>query len=320
MSDQQEQQHQQQQQQQPPCPPGQGTPLDLDGQLKELEAKIKDYQKDLKTAEIEIKKNEDQIKALSALITQVNGVVDGYQERYEELKRKEEDFRGFCDDEKTCLTKVLGSNGTELACSTAESVMKEIIDIGVEIEKKEVGCAQAIGELEKAKRERADCAKTLNRAKEAFEAWKDPVKAIEARFKDLEKLKKQVCTEHEAKNYALAYYLLMFGDACCAQIREDESCTYVEQEFFESYEKYCVRLTNPEDYPPKIVEPDDLKGKIVEAWNSYKNADTKYNEQDAVVKTLEKNLEVMKAQLTAKKKDFETTIRRKLIELNDQQS
>jgi chromosome segregation ATPase len=307
------------QQQQPPCPPGQDPSLDLDSKLKELEKDLQEEQGNLQKAEVEIKEREEQIKALSALINQIDDVVDNYRERHIELKEKEHDYREFCADEKTCLTNVLGTD-TQKVCDTAKNVMVEIVDIGKEIEKLGVGCDNTIGGLEKAKRERVDREKTLALAKKEFEAWKDPVKSIETRFKDLEKMKKEICTEHEGKNYAIAYYLLMFGDECCASVQPDKPCESVEQEFFESYEKYCTRSNNPEDYPPEIADPGQLKAKIVAAWNAYQEADTAYNDQDAEVKRLEKKLELMKSQLAEKKKNFEKTIRRKLSELNQAQS
>lgn len=256
---------------------------------------------------------------MSALINDIDAVGDNYRQQYSELKVKDEDYKKFCKDEKTCLTTVLGEAATTKVCESAKTVVDEIVVIGTEIEKLEVGCGDAKGELDKAKRARTEKEKELTKAKTTFEAWKDPVKSIEARFKELDKLKKEICTEHEAKNYGIAYYLLMFGDQCCAPVQANKPCEVVEEEFFKSYEKYCKQVNSPKDYPPEIVDPSQLKGKIVEAWNNYHTADACYNERDAVVKSLEKKLELMQARLDEKKKNFEKTIRRQLSELNQQQ-
>jgi chromosome segregation ATPase len=311
---------QQEQQQQFPCPPGQDPSPNLDDQLKKLEQGLQEKLEDMKTAEIAIAEHEDQIKALSSLISTIDGVVENYRQKHLELKEKDEDYKKFCTDEKQCLSSTLGEKAQRV-CEIAQSMMSEIITIATAIEKLEVGCDDAKGELEKEKCIREKRRRCLAETRKALEAWNNPVKTIEARFKNLDSLKKEICDEHEVKNHATAYYLLMFGDACCAPVKENESCWTAAQdlqELFESFEKYCKRANSSKDYPPEVVDPADLKQKILDAWNAYKSADASYNEQDAKVKSSEKKLELMKAQLEEKKKNFEKTIRRKLSELDRQ--
>lgn len=251
-----------------------------DDELKTLRNELLDEQETLKTAEVEIQERETQIKELTALKEGYDAIITSYRQKYQELKDKQEGYEKFCKEEKECLERVLRS--ANRICPTVDEIKKGIDDRNLDIAKNEAY-------LEAAKKERARADTALAEAKAKFEEWKKLVNSIEARLKSLDQQRKDICKEHETRNFAVAYYLL----ACNG--------------------KYCDQVKGQ----PEVVKPEEVLEKLKSAWEKFKEADKARNAKDAEIKSLEKQLETKKKQLDDDKKNLEMTIRRKLSELND---
>ena len=252
----------------------------LDKQLKDLREELLKWQTKFQEATSEIEEREAQIAQLSTFIADFDQIVENYEGALPDLRARQEEYEKYYQNQKSCLKNILGESCWEKVCKKAEKYINDISE-----KEKEIECD--VESLEEAQNERTKSAKDLANAKAKFEQWKTPVKSIESRFKTLDQLKKEIGTEHKQNNNTIAFYLLTCKDKFCAQVNG----------------------------APKVLSLDEFKDKIKQTWKCYSEADSDFNEKDAAVKGLEKTLETKRAQLEEDRKNLESTIRRKLIEL-----
>jgi hypothetical protein len=254
--------------------------MPLDDQLKCLREQLLEWQSTYQKADSKIKEREAQIEALGSFIGEFDKIVSEYKEKQPELEKKQAMYKDSCEKLTKCLESVLGEECYKKVCEIVCAIKKELTDLGAAIDADK-------NSLVEAKKQKEEAEKNKDDAKNAFDLLKSPIKSIEARFKLLDPLLKEIELEKNA-NPTIAYYLL--------------KCK----------EKYCDQVENGK---PEVYKPDVFKDKLQEAWKKYRSADSVFNEKDTQVKSLEKTLETKGKQLDAEKKDLETKIRRKLVEL-----
>jgi hypothetical protein len=282
---------------------------DLEKQLDCLRAQLDANLGDLRTAEAEVEENNSQIKTLTSLIAMINQIVEDYVKNQPELKARHDELSRFAKEEKECLESVLKDLDVSKICINAQDVKNQIDVISEEINTLK-SVAKPKDELDEATdlwSVTAICAteqERLEAAKKGFGAWLTPVRSIDARLKDLEQLRKEICKEHEAQNYTYAYYRLVCDDGFCERL-----CLKESPEVFDT--KTC------EDPPPAFGTDlrEWIREKIKDSWETYSIAESRFNEVNAKAKMIESQLETKKAQLTEAEKAKEATIRRKMREL-----
>ena len=275
---------------------------ELDEQLECLRSKLLGSQANLKEAETDINAGEEQIKSIEILIRQFNKIVEDYREAYPGLRTRQDNFDQVGRDEKKCLENILNEEEQKKVCCIVNIVSKERHDI-TKLENKIQGFFDALnGNCTKDKCKDCECddgkrkelsekQKALDEAKENYQLWIDPIKSIESRFKMLEAIKKEIDKEHTEGNHAYAYYLLTDSKA--------------------SFYYYLNKI-------PRVVEPECLEKELKAAWNNYLQADKSFNTVDSEVKSLEMQKETSQAQLVEDEKSLETTIKRRLTNIADE--
>lgn len=252
----------------------------FDEQLNLLRDQLLSWQTKFQEATSEISEREVQIEALSGFIDEFDAIVEVYENAYPDLKAKQSDYEKCCENQKSCLENILGDKCSKAVCDKVKEIKDEIKCRKTDIESDEESLTEA-----KTTRDSAELA--LTEVKDRFEELKTPVKSIEARFKELDLLKTEIDKNQDEHSNTIAYYLLACELKFCSQTKDI----------------------------PQVLSVEEFITELRCAWKRYVDADSYFNEKDALVKGLEKTLETKKVQLEADKANLEVKIRRKLTEL-----
>lgn len=180
------------------------TPPTLEEQLAQLQEDLGDAKDAQTEANSTVTDLEQRITALTTLQGEIGQAESDYTDAHPELAENEQACREYLDYETKCLTEILGT-ATATVGDTVTTHESELSAAQQAVDDAKTTLERLEGELSDADEDRQE-------ANAAADALKNMVATIESRLGSLDAIKTDVNAAHEDTHYALAYWLLTYGD------------------------------------------------------------------------------------------------------------